>query len=189
MADERAIARTAARTTAGATGEAIGGKAAGTKLGSTRHTLVVLGQLVPIALLLAGLVGGLPGLGAVAVLLGGAALLTARYVAGAGSEDSTYRRRLRLMGTQDPNLTDWRWTVRNGLDVKDFPHPLRGRLRRLYAAKLAERHSVSLLAEPERAAALVGPEAWEFIDPGHPRAEDVLSPAELSMLIDRLEAL
>ncbi|WP_329569777.1 hypothetical protein [Kitasatospora sp. NBC_01266] len=166
-----------------------GAEATGPKLGSTRHTLVVLCQLVPIALVLAGLVGGVPGLGAAAALLAATALLTARYVAGAGSETSGWRRRQRLMGTQDPNLADWRYTVRNGLDVKDFPHPLRGRLRRLYAARLAERHSVSLATEPERAAALVGPEVWAFLDPRHPRAEDVLSPAELNVLIDRLETL
>ncbi|GAB2737025.1 hypothetical protein [Kitasatospora kifunensis] len=157
--------------------------------GSVRHTLIVLGQLAPIALLLFGLVGGVPGLGAGVVLLGGAALLLARYVAGADSEDGSYRRPLRLMGSRDPSLADWYWTVRNGLDGKDFPHPLRPRLRQLYAARLTERHNVSFFAEPQRAAALVGPEVWQWLDPESPQAATELSPAVLTMLIDRLETL
>ncbi|MCX4745513.1 hypothetical protein OG455_08250 [Kitasatospora sp. NBC_01287] len=164
-------------------------KPGGPIIGSSRHTLTVLGQLVPIALVLGALVGGLQGLAATTLLLGVAALITARYVAGAGSAGSTYRRGVRLMGTQDPSLADWRWTVRNGLDPKDSPHPLRPRLRRLYAARLAEQHSVSLATEPERAAALVGPEVWPWLDPQAPDAGDVLSPAVLTLLIDRLETL
>ncbi|WP_327066092.1 hypothetical protein [Kitasatospora sp. NBC_01302] len=159
------------------------------ELGSTRHTLVVLGQLVPIALLLFGLTGGVPGLAAGVVLLGGTALVLARHVIGADTENGGFRRRQRLMSSRDPSLADWHWTVRNGLNAKDFPHPLRTRLRRLYAARLTERHNISFFAEPQRAAALVGPEVWPWLDPEDPSAESELSPAVLTMLIDRLEAL
>ncbi|MGF1429894.1 hypothetical protein [Kitasatospora sp. LaBMicrA B282] len=180
-ADARAAARSEARSASGA--------AEPVDFGSVRHTLVVLGQLVPIALLLLGLAAGLPGLGLGAVLLGGAALVTARYVVGAGSEPRIWQPRTRLMGSQTPSLSDWRWTVRNGLDPANPPHPLRARLRRLYAARLAERHGVSLRAEPARAAALVGPEVWPWLDPAHPEAGGALSPEVLTLLIDRLEAL
>jgi hypothetical protein len=136
-----------------------------------------------------GLVGGLPGLSLGVAVLAAVALLVARYVAGAASQDSGYRREARLMAARAPGLGDWYWTVRNGLDTDAYPSSLRPQLQRLYAARLSERHGISLYAEPAEAAALIGPAAWPWLDPEHAPPSATVTPDQLNTLIHRLEAL
>jgi hypothetical protein len=75
----------------------------------------------------------------------------------------------------------------------------RRRLQNLLAARLAERHGISLTAEPEAAkAALIGTsrktDLWYWIDPQRPTPADASSrpgipPRTLAALIQRLEQL
>jgi hypothetical protein len=75
----------------------------------------------------------------------------------------------------------------------------RGRLQNLLAARLAERHGISLLAEPEAAKqAFIGTgrraDLWYWIDPDRPTPANASSrpgipPRTLAALIQRLEQL
>lgn len=66
-------------------------------------------------------------------------------------------------------------------------------LQRLAAGRLAERHGVDLVTDPERAAALLGPEVWPLVDPSRP-ARDVSAPpgidlATVHRVVERVESL
>ncbi|MFF8768657.1 hypothetical protein [Kitasatospora sp. NPDC015120] len=157
--------------------------------GSVRHSLGELAVTAVLAEVLLGLVGGLPAAGAGAVLITVAALLTGRYVAGGGSLDVGLRRRPRLLDAHEPGLADWRWTVRQGLTPDGDAQPLRGRLQRLFAARLSEAHQVSLTADRDRAAELLGPRLWPWIDPAGEPPAPALPRDVLLALVDRLESL
>ncbi|MFH9352933.1 hypothetical protein [Kitasatospora sp. NPDC017646] len=157
--------------------------------GSVRHSLIELAVPAALAEVLCALVGGWPGAGAGAALLAVTGLLVARHVAGAGAEPFSLRRRPRQTDVYEHGLGDWRWTVRQGLDPRGDAVPLRSRLQRLYAVRLVEVHGVSLPADRERAAELLGPRLWPWIDPLAP-APAAAFPAEvLHELVDRLESL
>ncbi|PYC69772.1 hypothetical protein C7C46_27795 [Streptomyces tateyamensis] len=155
----------------------------------TKRPALVLGATAVLGECLLGLVGGLPGLGLGATLIAVGALSTARYVAGAGSENSNFRRNVRLMTGRPPAMGEWYWTVRNGLDQDGYRQALRPGLQRLYAARLSERHNVSLHHDRDRAAALIGPAAWPWLDPEQPPPSDTLPRAVLAQLVRRLETL
>ncbi|MFJ8433971.1 hypothetical protein ACIQ9P_21985 [Kitasatospora sp. NPDC094019] len=157
--------------------------------GSVRHSLFELTGAAVLAEIVFTLVGGAPAAAAGAVLLTVAALLTARHVAGAGFLDIGLRSRQRLRDPREPGLGDWRWTVREGLDPQGEAGPLLGRLRRLFAARLSETHGVSLTADRDRAAELIGPGLWPWIDPDAAAPEGAVPAAVLLALVDRLEAL
>ncbi|MEU6238317.1 hypothetical protein [Kitasatospora sp. NPDC047058] len=157
--------------------------------GSVRHSLIELTAVAVLAEIVFYLVGGLPAAGAGAVLLVGVALVTARYVAGAGVPAVGWRRRERLMEAHEPGLGDWRWTVRQGLDPEGDVQPLRGRLQRLFAARLSEVHGLSLPADRDRAAELLGPRLWPWIDPDAPAPAEAVPAPVLLALVDRLESL
>ncbi|MER5641278.1 hypothetical protein ABT095_30575 [Kitasatospora sp. NPDC002227] len=135
------------------------------------------------------LVGG-PATAAVgAGVLTAAALVTARYVTGFASQDSGVRHLVRLLDTRRPGLGDWQRVVEAGLTGRGDQAPLLvDRLRRLYAARLAEQHAVSLQSQPERAAALVAPEVWALIAPGA-TPELPVPAATLRAAVDGLRAL
>ncbi|WP_327682206.1 hypothetical protein [Kitasatospora sp. NBC_00458] len=157
--------------------------------GSVRHSLIELAVPAVLAEVVLGLVGGLPAAGAGAVLLIATALLTGRYVAGAGFGEEGLRSRPRLLEAYEPGLGDWRWTVRQGLDPQGDGQALRGRLQRLFAARLSEAHGLTLPADRERAAELLGPRLWPWIDPDAPApSEDIPAPV-LHALVGRLESL
>ncbi|MFE5588111.1 hypothetical protein [Kitasatospora sp. NPDC056531] len=157
--------------------------------GSVRHSLIELAAPAVLAEILFALVGGWPGAGAGAVLLTVTALLVARRVAGAGAEPLSLRRRPRQMEAYEPGLGDWRWTVRQGLDPQGDAAPLRARLRRLYAVRLAEVHGLDLSADGDRAAELLGPRLWPWIDPAAPVPAEVFPAEVVRELVDRLDAL
>ncbi|MFJ9951901.1 hypothetical protein [Kitasatospora sp. NPDC091207] len=157
--------------------------------GSIRHSLIELTVTAVLAEVLFALVGGVPAAVAGAVLLAVVALVAGRYVAGAGFLDIGLRTRPRLMDTREPGLGDWHWTVRQGLDPKGDARPLRSRLRRLFAARLSEAHGLSLTADRDRAAELIGPRLWPWIDPDAADPDAVVPGPVLLALVDRLESL
>ncbi|MFE2727599.1 hypothetical protein [Kitasatospora sp. NPDC059327] len=157
--------------------------------GSIRHSLIELTVTAVLAEVLFALVGGVPAVVAGAVVLVAAAAVAGRYVAGAGFLDIGLRSRPRLLDTREPGLGDWHWTVRQGLDPKGDARPLRGRLRRLFAARLSEAHGVSLTADRDRAAELIGPRLWPWIDPDAADPDTVVPGPVLLALVDRLESL
>ncbi|WP_395298032.1 hypothetical protein ACF9IK_34745 [Kitasatospora hibisci] len=159
--------------------------------GSVRHSLIELAVAAVLAEVLFGLVGGLPAAAAGAVLFALAALPTARYVAGAGIVDAGLRRRSRLVDSHEPGLGDWRWTVRQGLTPDGDVQPLRGRLQRLFAARLSEAHNLSLADDRDRdgAAELIGAGLWPWIDPAAQAPAPTVPPDVLLALVDRLESL
>ncbi|MQS15824.1 hypothetical protein F7Q99_27040 [Streptomyces kaniharaensis] len=154
-----------------------------------RHSLIELTVAAVLAEVVFALVGGVPAATAGAVLLTTAALLTARYVAGAGVGGSTWGRRPRLMEAYEPGLGDWRWTVRQGLDPQGDTGPLRTRLQRLFTVRLAEVHGLHLPADRERAAELLGPRLWPWIDPEAPAPAETFPAPVLRALVERLESL
>jgi hypothetical protein len=81
--------------------------------------------------------------------------------------------------------------------MASYEHELRPTLQHLLAARLAERHGISLYADPDAARRLLLPRArdqdlWRWLDPGRP-----LTPGQsrgipartLAAIIDRLEQL
>jgi hypothetical protein len=97
------------------------------------------------------------------------------------------------------------WRTRSDLfdatsSLSAWDQGLRPRLVNLLAARLSERHGITLADDPDAARALLegGPrprhDLWPWIDPGRPPCQDVASgpgiPASvLAALIDRLEKL
>ena len=169
------------------------------------EALAVLGVAAAGAEILLGLVGGLPAVASGAVLLAVAALLGARYVNGAEAMDGNYRRAVRLVGSREPTLRYWDAAIEDAREsLSGYELHLRPLLQRLYSVRLADRHGVSMETQPERAAALIGPELWPWIDPSRPRlSQDALGrplsrdpklgPAVpdplINALVDRLEQL
>lgn len=77
-----------------------------------------------------------------------------------------------------------------GFDVE-----LRHTLEHLLAARLAQRHGISLYEDPEAARRLLGSDRlWYWLDPARPPAQDKgasagIPPRTLAAIIDRLERL
>lgn len=76
---------------------------------------------------------------------------------------------------------------------RHFDHGIRPRLTRLLDTRLAERHGVTIAAQPERARELAGQDLWPLLDPARPVSEDSNAPgvslARLTRIITRLEEL
>lgn len=161
--------------------------------GSVRHSLITLGAVAAAAELLLALADGLAAAATGLALITAAALVIARYVSGAGAQDSGHRQTVRLLGSRAPALGQWQHIVRRPRDDEDTVQlgsaALRPQLQRLFAARLAERHGVEPHHSPERARALVGPELWPWIDPEGDAPEPAVSETVLRALLDRLEAL
>lgn len=95
------------------------------------------------------------------------------------------------------------WRKRAGLSegtrtLAAFDSELRGTLQNLLAARLAERHGVSLQSDPAAARQLLcrteaDQALWFWIDPGRPRvtsgSQPGIPPRALARLVDRLERL
>ncbi|HET9172852.1 MAG TPA: hypothetical protein VFN97_25725 [Actinospica sp.] len=171
-----------------------------------RVLLAMLGAAALGVLAALALVGGwlAAGLGLVLLAALGAAL--AGYVAGAEVMDGRFRRPLRLVRQRNLSMLGWTSLVASARSsTGNFQHTVKPELERLYAVRLAEKYGVSLHTEPERAAALVGPELWPWIDPRRPPASPPakgphqaldrrsaappMPEAVLIALVDRLELL
>ncbi|HEX4787234.1 MAG TPA: hypothetical protein VH372_02145 [Actinospica sp.] len=141
-----------------------------------RVLLALLGAGALAVELVLALVGGWVAAAAgLPVLLAGAIWL-ACYVGGAEVMDGEHRRQLRLVRQRTLSMLGWSSLVSAARSSSgNFDHAVKPELERLYAVRLAEKHGVSLHAEPERAAALIGPELWPWIDPrrvpAHPSAK------------------
>jgi hypothetical protein len=161
--------------------------------GSVRHSLTLLAAVGAVSVAVLGLTEGLPGAATGLAVCTVAGLGIARYVSGAGAQDSGFRRSVRLLGSRAPALGEWQRVVDKSLGDRSDVHfnaTLRPQLQRLFAARLAERHGVDLYRRPERAAALVGADLWPWIDPERRPAHRPDDPERvLRALLDRLEAL
>jgi hypothetical protein len=82
--------------------------------------------------------------------------------------------------------------------MTSYDAELRGTLQRLLAARLAERHGISLHDDPDGARRLLCPtprdqRLWYWVDPARPPAtagkQSGIPPRTLARLIDRLEQL
>lgn len=75
----------------------------------------------------------------------------------------------------------------------DLHYRLVPRLRAIAAGLLSSRRNLSLAADPERSAAVLGEDAWELVRPDRPTPQDRLTtgipPRELAVVVDALEAV
>jgi hypothetical protein len=75
----------------------------------------------------------------------------------------------------------------------DLHYRLVPRVRMVAAGLVSSRRNVQLATDPERAAEILGPEAWELVRPERPAPQDRLttgiSPRELAVVVDALEAV
>ncbi|RAG82739.1 hypothetical protein DN069_25905 [Streptacidiphilus pinicola] len=177
------------------------------RLGPDRLALLVLAGFGLVCLLALWAVGGAAGLSVGVVVLVAFAAWAARWIAGAGVMDSGFRRRSRLVGTREPTLRYWDAALSDAARTPEgYALHLYPLLLRLYEVRLAERHGVSLRMQPVRAAAIVGPQLWPWLDPSRPRTPTAiraarnaglehipdprpLPPALLELLVERLETL
>jgi hypothetical protein len=117
------------------------------------------------------LVGGWLAAGVGLGLLAALAIGLAVYVAAAEVMDDRFRRPLRLVRQRNLSMLGWTSLVAAARSsTGNFQHAVKPELERLYAVRLAEKHGISLHAEPERAAELIGPDLWPWIDPRRPPA-------------------
>jgi hypothetical protein len=135
----------------------------------TRVLLALLGAAalgIEAALML---VGGWLAAGVGLGLLTALGIGLACYVSGAEVMDGRYRRQMRLVRQRNLSMLGWTSLVAAARSSSgSFQHAVKPELERLYAVRLADKHGISLHAEPERAAALIGPELWPWIDPRRP---------------------
>ncbi|HEV2633710.1 MAG TPA: hypothetical protein VGX23_01100 [Actinocrinis sp.] len=149
--------------------------------------LASLGAFAAVTLLAVTAVGGWAagGLALLGLLLLGA--VTARFVFGAAAFDGDYRRELRLVQEREPSLHTWVSNLEIGRgSAIGFERALRPQLERLFAVRLAEHHGVSLYREPERAAALIGPQLWPWVNPS--RRAPAAAPSPRNLLDRRAQA-
>ena len=172
---------------------------------------VVLGALALGALaveVVLALVGGWVAAAAGLPVLAAAAIALACYVGGAEVLDGEYRRTLRMVRQRTLSMLGWSSLVSAARSSSgNFDHAVKPELERLYAVRLTEKYGVSLHTEPGRAAALIGPELWPWIDPRRAPAQPSARPPHqaldrrsaappppppdsvLRALVDRLEQL
>jgi hypothetical protein len=173
-----------------------------------RALLAILGaSALGIEIALA-LVGGWAAAGVGLGLLVALGIGLACYVSGAEVMDGQFRRSMRLVRQRNMNMLGWSSLVSAARSsTGNFQHAVKPELERLYAVRLAEKYGISLHTEPERAAQLIGPDLWPWIDPRRvPTPPPVKGPrqaldrrsaappppptdAVLSALVDRLEQL
>jgi len=93
-----------------------------------------------------------------------------------------------------PGFTRTVGSVEWGLtSAYDFDAALRPRLARVADVRLLERHGVDRHADPSAAARMLGPEAWELLDPMRTDAPDRSVPgpdrATLARVLDAIEQI
>ena len=92
-----------------------------------------------------------------------------------------------------PSYDDVRHAVALGVHSgREFDLGLRRRLHRIATSRLLDEHEVDITRDRERAAELLGPEAWRLLDPQRPargHEEHGVDRAVLTRIVDRLEGL
>ncbi|WP_143094580.1 hypothetical protein [Streptacidiphilus jiangxiensis] len=179
----------------------------GGPLGPNLFPLLALAGFGLVCLAALWAVGGVAGLSVGVVLLVAAGAWVARWIAGAGVMDDGARRHGRLVGKREPTLRYWDAAVSDAVRTPEgYALHLYPLVLRLYEVKLAERHGVSLRTQPDRAAAILGPQLWPLLDPMLPRTPTAirqarqagyrhvpdprpLTPAQVEALVARLETL
>ncbi|MEY9942278.1 hypothetical protein [Streptacidiphilus sp. MAP5-3] len=173
-------AQTQAHTQAPADGDTDGdwGRDASARsrlLGADGVPLLILLGFGAVCVAALGLVGGVAGASVGGAVLVGALFWGTRWALGASGMDSGYRRRTRLAVGREPTLRYWGLALSDAANTPEgyglHLYPL---LLRLYEVRLAEQHGISLRAQPERAAAVIGRELWPWLDPRLPRTPRAL---------------
>ena len=134
-----------------------------------------------------GLLGNDPQPGLIALVIAcGAGLLWLYLDVSAAAEPARWRLvdddPIRPRG-EDPRLAMFHRVVAGHLDSRDTNDQLHRYIAAIADQRLVARHGISRLADPDRAATVMGPELTGFL--AHPRAR--LS--QINHLLDRIEAL
>lgn len=177
-------------------------------LSEARGLLALLGACFIVIELALWLVAGWVTAAAGLPLLAAASIALACYVSGSEVIDGEYRRQLGLVRQRHLSMLGWSSLVAAARsDSGNFEHAVKPEIQRLYAVRLAERHGVSLYADPERAAEIIGAPLWPWIDPRRTPVQPASRPARqaldrrsaaqsqpppdavLAALVDRLERL
>lgn len=99
----------------------------------------------------------------------------------------------RTLEREFPSYADVRHTVDLGVhNSREFDLGLRRRLQRIASSRLLDEHGVDLIRDRERAAELLGTEAWPLLDPQRPASAHGghgVDRAALTRIVDRLEDL
>jgi len=102
-------------------------------------------------------------------------------------------RTARTLEREFPSYGDVRHAVALGVHSRrEFDLGLRRRLQRVASSRLLDEHEVDLSRDPERAAELLGPEAWPLLDPRRTASSHGVpgvDRAALTRVVDRLEDL
>ena len=98
------------------------------------------------------------------------------------------------IGTRNhpPQLQRLEWMVEFATTASaDAELRLIPELRELTAARLQQRHGIDLSADRDRAAALLGPEVWPYLDPQRPQrfGRSALSPQQVDVIVAAIEDL
>ena len=136
-----------------------------------------------------GLLGNDPQPGLIALVIAcGAGLLWLYLDVSAAAEPARWRLvdddPLRPRG-EDPRLAMFHRVVAGHLDSRDTNDQLHRYIAAIADQRLVARHGISRLADPDRAATVMGPELTGFL--AHPRAR--LSLSQINHLLDRIEGL
>lgn len=136
-----------------------------------------------------GLLGNDPQPGLIALVIAcGAGLLWLYLDVSADAEPARWRLvdddPIRPRG-EDPRLAMFHRVVAGHLDSRDTNDQLHRYIAAIADQRLVARHGISRLADPDRAATVMGPELTGFL--AHPRAR--LSLSQINHLLDRIEAL
>jgi hypothetical protein len=162
--------------------------------------IAVAAVLVAVAAVAGYAAAGLPGLTLVVLIAAAAALVVLRVLTPPGAG---YDARRPADAEAIPATFTGYWRKRAGLadgtrSMAAYDHELRGTLQHLLAARLAERHGISLRDDPDAARRLLCPRGrdqalWYWVDPARPplntKRRAGIPPRTLARLIDRLERL
>jgi len=162
--------------------------------------ICIAAALVALAAAAGYVTGGLPGAAVVVIGAAVVALVVMRAITPLGSAPAD----VHVTDTEAVPVTfTGYWRKRAGLvdgtqSLAAYDAVLRGTLQHLLAARLAERHGISLHDDPDTARRLLCPgprddALWNWVDPARPPAQagkqPGIPPRTLARLIDRLEQL
>jgi hypothetical protein len=148
-----------------------------------------------IAIALAGyLVAGPAGLGVVTVVTAAVALAAQRLLLPVPKVEAVRTLKEKPTAQSISGYSRRRFVIKYSSETSGFyESELRPALEHILAARLAERHSANLYADPEAARAIIGDRLWYWIDPDlvevRLKRGNGIPPRTLARLIDRLERL